>query len=531
MPKLLLTSVFQPYGIDDEFNCATAPQQSFLGNIHDEGVFTVEHFEPTYALQFIAHNLSTPTVVLDYPTLEEFEKELENNYDFIGISFIPLAFEKAKLMTKIIRKKSPNSKIIFGNHGASIPEARELADFVCEGEGVKFMWEILGEKNKAISHPIWRKGALEKRFMGINLLKKEAIPKDIVTAFGCEHNCEFCKTSAFFGTKALPVLSSAKKIYAAMEMLGGTDFYIRDENFFSKKELVRELGETLKKDKKTITWRCYGMARDIAEFDPQELVEFGISMLWIGIESSHSPYFKTKGINLKKLFDSLHNVGIETVSSSMFGFDFHTREIILKEIDNVLALKPCLTQFLIYSPVPGTALYEKLKKENRLLSYPWKHTDGHHLLFKHPHLKPKELQELKELARKKSFEVLGPSFFRLIETRFQGYKHFIDSSNERLQHRAQKDGRHAFKALPFFPAAKLFAPNKAVGKKLSLLEKEIQDTFGKPTLKQSFTSILALKNCAVESIKLRLFGRERIQRQPKSMRYFFTYVDSRQENQ
>ena len=130
MTKILLTSVFRPFGTNDKYNKFTPPMEFFIIHLGDQGIFSPNEIHLTHALYYIAKNIKAKTVVLDFPSIKEFSREVKKGYDYVGISYICLAFEKVKKMCEIIREITPKTKIILGGFGAVIPESQKIADYV-----------------------------------------------------------------------------------------------------------------------------------------------------------------------------------------------------------------------------------------------------------------------------------------------------------------------------------------------------------------------------------------------------------------
>jgi radical SAM superfamily enzyme YgiQ (UPF0313 family) len=89
----------------------------------------------------------------------------------------------------------------------------------------------------------------------------------------------------------------------------------------------------------------------------------------------------------------IRKTGIEVHGMFIFGFD--ADEECDLEATMRFALKVPITtaQFLILTPFPGTDLFTRFKRENRILSSDWNLYDGHHVVFKPLNLEPLELQD------------------------------------------------------------------------------------------------------------------------------------------
>ena len=109
---MLLSSVFGPYARDDEFGSrAINPMELYHNQVtRAQGSFSLRMFHRSWGLMMIQRNISAPSTLLDFPTLERFERELTSNeYDIVGISGIIPNFGKVREMCRRVRRLSPKS--------------------------------------------------------------------------------------------------------------------------------------------------------------------------------------------------------------------------------------------------------------------------------------------------------------------------------------------------------------------------------------------------------------------------------------
>ncbi|MFH1728462.1 MAG: hypothetical protein ABIA04_08590 [Pseudomonadota bacterium] len=470
MNKVLFTTVQKPFGLENEHVQA----ELFHAQVtRSQGIFSLRSVYHGWNLEFMAKNINAPTTVLHYPSEKEFIKELKKDYDYLGIGFVLPTWDKAKRLIELTRLNSPNTKIILGGYGTVLSEVDEYADFVCRGEGLSYMKELLNEPQvtkfntptminemSCLSLPVGQTGVI---FGGL----------------GCPNGCDFCCTSHFFKKKHIPLLKTGKDIFEAMKkydsIMKARSYSIIDEDFLKDKTRIKELYEyTSKETDNPRTFSCFASAKSIMQYDPEWLVELGVDTIWLGVESKYYSYDKTAGIDLKKLFDSLHEVGINTLGSMILGVDHHDSENIQKDIDYTLSLKPSLTQFLIFSPCPETPLYKRLDEAGTLTNVPYAKQDGFHLLFKHPNFTAVEIEKIQLDAFKQDFEKLGPSALRFIEKTLLGYRHFKNSNKPIIISRFKKYKKLLIRALPLFPAAISHATSVEVKKWVRKLRKEVE---------------------------------------------------------
>ena len=89
--RILLSSVFGPYAQDDEFGSrAINPMELYHNQVtRAQGSFSLRMFHRSWGIMMIQENISAPCSVLDFPTREDFARELTtNHYDIVGISSI-----------------------------------------------------------------------------------------------------------------------------------------------------------------------------------------------------------------------------------------------------------------------------------------------------------------------------------------------------------------------------------------------------------------------------------------------------------
>jgi hypothetical protein len=197
--KLLLSSVFGPFAIDDTYGRKENRMELFHNQVtREQGIFSYRFNHHSFGLYLMAENVGVPTTVIDFPSLDEFRRELHKGYDHVGISFIVPNFEKARKMAEIVRAESPGTKIILGGHGVSIPDVESLIphDYICRGDGVAFLRRLFGEAvDRPVRHPLLN-SSFNRKLMGVRLPQSSGV---LMPGVGCPNKCPFCCTSHFFG--------------------------------------------------------------------------------------------------------------------------------------------------------------------------------------------------------------------------------------------------------------------------------------------------------------------------------------------
>src|SRR5271166_2578787 len=129
--RVLLSSVFGPYAQDDEFGSrAINPMELYQNQVtRAQGAFSLRMFHRSWGIMLIQSNISAPCTLLDFPTRQDFARELGTNaYDVVGISSIIVNVGKVREMCRMVRELSPKSTIIVGGHVAAIPDVENMLD-------------------------------------------------------------------------------------------------------------------------------------------------------------------------------------------------------------------------------------------------------------------------------------------------------------------------------------------------------------------------------------------------------------------
>ncbi|KAA0219042.1 MAG: hypothetical protein EDS66_17835, partial [Planctomycetota bacterium] len=98
------------------------------------------------------------------------------------------------------------------------------------------------------------------------------------------------------------------------------------------------------------------------------LVGLGISWVWLGLEGEASAYRKLRGVETRQLVPMLQSHGIRVLGSTIIGLEDHSPSTIDAVIDYAVGHRTDFHQFMLYTPIPGTALYARHEQEGSLLS-------------------------------------------------------------------------------------------------------------------------------------------------------------------
>jgi hypothetical protein len=451
--RILLTSVFGPFAQDDEYGSRKInPMELFHNQVtRVQGPFSLRMFHPSFGLMLIKENIDAPCTLLDFPDMNRFIDELKNNlYDIIGISSIIPNVGKVKKMCELIRKHQPNAVIIVGGHVANIADLKNRidADHIVKGEGVRWFRKFIGQdENAPIKHPV-SVSAFGARILGMTLNEKPGeVAAIVIPSVGCPMGCNFCSTSHLFGGKGKSInfFKTGYELFSIMcnleNKLKVRSFFVMDENFLLNRKRTLELLDLMKEHNKSWSFSIFSSAKVVKSYSDEELIRLGISWIWMGLEGKDSQYAKLDDIDTKSLVKHLQSLGIRVLGSSIIGLENHTPENINNTIDWAVSHDTVFHQFMLYTPLPGTPLFEKHKKEKSLLSEkecPAADTHGQ-FKFSHKHQFIKDQQETEFLLRafNRDFEINGPSLLRLIRTMLTGWKNLKNNPDPCVRDRVK----------------------------------------------------------------------------------------------
>ena len=498
--RVLLSSVCRPIG-PHHGDAPSVGYELLHGQVtRAQGLFSPRSLHPHFSLEYIAENLDAPTVVLQYPSKKELIRELKKGWDYVGVSFLMAVMHHMKETVALIRKYAPQSKIVLGGYGTVLNDEvlKPFADHICREEGVAFFRRLLGEP----SIPLPYKHPLIQSTLKV-FGQKVSSTGMIFAGLGCPNGCDFCCTSHFFSRKHIRLLPSGKDMFAVIQRYLDQNprmaFVILDEDLLLNKKRAMGFRDCVLESGKTLSIFVFSSIKAISQYTVQEILEMGIDGFWIGYEGRRSNYAKQKGRPVEEIFTEFREHGIIILASMIVGFDYQTQEVVAQELDGLVRLKPSLGQYLIYGPVPGTPFYERIMKENLLqdvyvkdTDLYYKSADGFRTLIKHPTLSAQEIEAIQEWCFAEDFQRLGPSIFRVLETRFLGYQKLKTSTNPLMRAKSEGHAAELRAAYPVFLAGRLLGPNATVRRWIGDLERRIHHELGRPTFIQKIKSVMAV---------------------------------------
>jgi radical SAM superfamily enzyme YgiQ (UPF0313 family) len=200
----------------------------------------------------------------------------------------------------------------------------------------------------------------------------------VQTQRGCPWRCQFCASSIMLTQryKLKPIAKVIDEIHAIKKVWAEPFIEFADDNTFVNKRHSRELMRALAPER--IRWFT---ETDVSVADDPELLKLihdaGCAQVLIGLESPTSDgvsgvelrhdWKKGRAASYREAIDRIQSAGITVNGCFVLGLDTDGPEVFDAVAEFVEDSGLAEVQITVQTPLPGSALYDRLKDEGRLL--------------------------------------------------------------------------------------------------------------------------------------------------------------------
>lgn len=331
--------------------------------------------------------LTPEDVDLEYVEVEDFNDgdDLPGEFDAVAISSFSAQIKQAYALAG--RYRATGTTVILGGlHVTARPEeAKRHADCVVVGEGEPSWPTLIDDLKHRRLKPVYDSRSRTFDLSNAPMPRFELLEHErynrltVQTTRGCPFNCEFCAASI----RLSPIyrIKPVEKVLAEIERI--KSFWTRpfiefaDDNTFVNKRHSKELLRAL--SKKKIRWFT---ETDVSVARDDELLalmrDSGCAQILIGFESPSR--LALHGLEKKSdwkakqydtylaAVDKIQSYGISVNGCFILGLDGTDTKSFRNVLDFVRQSGLHEVQITVQTPFPGTPLYERLKREGRLLN-------------------------------------------------------------------------------------------------------------------------------------------------------------------
>ena len=352
--------------------------------------------------------------------IEEVDPQLQ--VDLVGITVITGTAPRAYELSAAFRSRGI-TVVLGGPHVTLVPDdAQPHADAIVVGYA-EDTWPALLKD--------YARGNLQRRYVqapdlslaGRPFPRRDLLPKrrfltnNVFEATrACIHNCEFCVVPAAWGRK--PYQKPVEEVVADIRQHGARKLIFVDLNLIADRSYAERLFEAMIPLK--VQW--YGLSTVLLAEDLPLLklaARSGCRGLLLGFESIRSDNLRgsSKSFNkpskFKEVVSLLHAHGIAVYGCFVFGMDHDTPDVFLETARFAVDARIDLPRFAVVTPFPGTALYQRLEREGRILTRNWELYDGQHVVFQPAGMTIDQLQRGTEEAWRHVYSL--PSIARRLQ--------------------------------------------------------------------------------------------------------------------
>ena len=359
--------------------------------------FIYEYIHPSLTLEQLA--AITPNQY-DLEIIDGRYQQINYNWDgdIVGISSRTVAANNAYKIADEFRRRG--KKVVLGGfHPSFLPmEAIQHADSVVVGEAEISWPQLLKDFEQGNMKRFYYSDPVDPKIIPpAKRIKRKhnLVSAPIQATRGCPYNCSFCPIYKVQGLKlrTRPI----DNIIEEIKTIPSKYLFFVDNSLTIKPDFTKQLFRKMIGLNKKFS--CYGNVNALAK--DEELLkiasEAGCEIWILGFESVSQETINDIGkpTNIVKNYNTtikkIHDYGMMIQGLFILGFDTDTPDVFDNTLNSIDNWELDKAGFAILTPFPGTSLFEKLEKENRIISKDWSKYNLKNVVFQPKNMTPEEL--------------------------------------------------------------------------------------------------------------------------------------------
>jgi anaerobic magnesium-protoporphyrin IX monomethyl ester cyclase len=322
----------------------------------------------------------------------------EKRPDVVGFSILHANRWGGIDIARMVKKVTPRATVVFGGVGATFLWRHLLThfpeiDYVVHGEGEHTFMELIrfleqggtalpthidGLAFRQAGKPFRTKD--REPVQNLDSLPMPADPftfQHVSLTRGCPAGCTFCGSPAFWRRRVR--FHSADYFVTQLVRLrekGVTFFYVSDDTFTLKRELVIDICRRIIERRLDIAWAAISRVDCVDEELLQWMRRAGCTQVSYGVESGsrriRDLYHKDiSDAAIRRAFELTVRYGMMARAYFIYGAPGESDQTIDESLALIRRIRPLAAIFYILDLFPGTALYEEFKTRTGLTDEIW----------------------------------------------------------------------------------------------------------------------------------------------------------------
>lgn len=312
---------------------------------------------------------------------DEMVEEIPWDYDPDLVAITSLTNTAPRAYEIAARFRERDIPVVMGGiHATLLPdEALNYVDVVYRGEAEGCWPQVIRDFETGSLKRLYEGGWPPMEGMPIprrNIYRRKYLVGLLSASRGCRYRCEFCSIWKFQGGRyrTRPISEVVNEL---AEHNVGWAILFSDDNVITDRAWAIKLFQSIaeRKIKRRLVIQASIQVADDDEFLRWFKRAGGINIV-IGFESISEESLKQmrKGINLstgvahyREKIARIHDHGLTVSGTFIFGYDGDTPDVFDRTVEFVLESGLDIAHFGVLTPNPGTDLFERLRREGRLL--------------------------------------------------------------------------------------------------------------------------------------------------------------------